>query len=110
MPLTPDDSLEPVTQSLPPTETIPAAEPALAHNLWRIRVVRICFMLFTFEIGVFLVIFPWTDSWSLNYIQGLAPAVEAAWNDPYLRGAVTGLGFLNVYLACVEVILLFRRA
>lgn len=110
MPLTPDDSLEPVAQSLPPTETLPAVEPAQHHSLWRSRVVRICFTLFTFEIGVFLVIFPWTDSWSLNSIQELVPAIQSVWDDPYFRGAVTGLGFLNVYLSCMEVILLFRRS
>ncbi|MGD1095332.1 MAG: hypothetical protein ABSB35_25480 [Bryobacteraceae bacterium] len=110
MPLTPDDSLEPAAQSLPPTETLPAAESAPSQGIWRSRVVRICLTLFTFEIGVFLVIFPWTDSWGFNYVQQLAPAIQGVWNHPYFRGAVTGLGFLNVYLSCLEVILLFRRS
>jgi hypothetical protein len=110
MPLTPDDSLEPAAQSLPPTETFPSKGSAHSHSVWRSRVVRICFMLFTFEIGVFLVIFPWTESWGFNYIQDLAPSIQGVWNDPYFRGAVSGLGFLNVYLSCLEVIFLFKRS
>jgi hypothetical protein len=110
MPLMPDDSYEPAAQSLPPTETIPANEPAPHPSIWHSRVVRICFTLFTFEVGVFLVIFPWTDSWNLNYVQGLVPALQDVWDDPYFRGAVTGLGFLNVYLSFIEVLRLLRRS
>ena len=110
MPLTPDESLGPAAQSLPPAEALPAKELPPGRSVWRSRVVRICFMLFTFEIGVFLVIFPWTESWGFNFIQDLAPSIQNVWSDPYLRGAVSGLGFLNVYLSCLEVIFLFKRS
>jgi len=32
------------------------------------------------------------------------------WDHPYFRGALTGLGFLNVYLAGLQVIRLLKRA
>ena len=74
----------------------------------RRRLVSICFAIFTFEIGLFLVIFPWMDSWSVNSIQGLLPIIQNVWDDPYFRGAVTGVGLVNIYIAFQEVLRLLR--
>lgn len=77
---------------------------------WQSRLLGFCFAIFTFEIGLFLVIFPWMDdTWNLNYFQGFLPVLKSVWNDPYFRGAVTGLGFVNIYIACLEVARLLRR-
>lgn len=73
------------------------------------RLLRVCFAIFTFEIGLFLTVFPWVDIWSLNYFSGWLPALEHVWDDPYFRGAITGLGLVNIYLACTEIIRIFRR-
>jgi hypothetical protein len=73
------------------------------------RLLRLCFAIFTFEIGLFLTVFPWVEIWNLNYFSGWLPALENVWNDPYFRGAITGLGLVNIYLACAEVLRIFRR-
>ena len=73
------------------------------------RLLRICLAIFTFEIGLFLVIFPWVDIWSLNFFSSWIPALENIWEEPYFRGAITGLGLVNIYLALLEVFRLFRR-
>jgi len=69
----------------------------------------VCFAIFTFEIGLFLVVFPWVDTWDFNYFQDLFPALENIWDDPYFRGALTGLGFVNIYVAILEVVKVLRR-
>lgn len=74
------------------------------------RLLRLVFAIFTFEIGLFLTVFPWVDSWSLNYFSGWLPALENVWDEPYFRGAITGLGLINIYVACAEVLRLFRRS
>jgi hypothetical protein len=74
------------------------------------RLLRLCFAIFTFEIGLFLIVFPWVDIWSLNYFSGWLPALENVWDEPYFRGAITGLGLVNVYVACAEVLRLVRRS
>ena len=74
------------------------------------RLLRLCFAIFTFEIGLFLAVFPWVDIWSLNYFSEWIPALESVWDDPYFRGAITGLGLVNIYVACAEVVKLFRRS
>jgi hypothetical protein len=78
---------------------------------WQGRLLGISFAIFAFEIGLFLVIFPWMgDSWDLNYIQSLGPVLQNVWDEPYFRGAVSGLGFLNIYIGMLQIARLFRRS
>jgi hypothetical protein len=49
------------------------------------------------------------ESWNINHIQRWFPHLQDWWDDRYLRGAVSGLGLANVYIACGEVIRLIRR-
>jgi len=69
----------------------------------------LCFALFSFEVGLFLVVFPWMDNWDLNYFQGVFPSLRDTWDDPYFRGAVTGLGMINIYIAILQIFSLIRR-
>ena len=68
----------------------------------RNRVLRYCLALFTLEVGLFLVIFPWTDTWYFNYFQDSTPLFRDIWEDPYFRGGISGLGLVNIYLALLE--------
>ena len=88
----------------PPAETISPAPPSPRQG----KLLTICFAIFAFEIGLFLVIFPWMDSWTLNYFQGLSAGIEALWDEPSFRGLVTGLGFVNIYISLLQVARLFR--
>ncbi|MCU1337074.1 MAG: hypothetical protein JWO19_2655 [Bryobacterales bacterium] len=95
--------------SLTPEPSVPTASGA-RRSTRTPRLLRLCFAIFTFEIGLFLTVFPWVDIWSLNYFSGWIPALENVWDDPYFRGAITGLGLVNIYVACAEVFRLFRRS
>jgi hypothetical protein len=81
----------------------------LGRRLW-----IVLFALFAFEIGAFLVVFPWMDSWSLNHLPSFFAenqiAVQDVWDDPYFRGALSCLGFVNVYIALREIVHLIRRS
>jgi hypothetical protein len=77
---------------------------------WQRRMLRISLALFIFEVGAFLVIFPWTEDWNLNYFQSFTPVIQNLWYQPSFRGALTGLGFVNIYIACLQVIHSFRRS
>jgi hypothetical protein len=74
----------------------------------------VLFALFAFEIGAFLVVFPWMDSWSLNHLPSFFGhdqiAAQDLWDDPYFRGALSCLGFLNVYIALRQIVQLIRRS
>lgn len=94
-----------------PESTVPMdAIPPVPRKRWQGRLVTVCFAVFAFEVGLFLVIFPWQDSWTLNYFQGISPNLESLWDEPSFKGFVTGLGFVNIYIAILQVIRLFRRS
>jgi hypothetical protein len=65
---------------------------------------------FCLEIGLFLLIFPWTDYWDVNYFSELIPSWRAYWDNPYVRGTVSGIGLLNLYISLLEIFRLRRFA
>ena len=71
--------------------------PSLLH-----KVIRYCFALFTLEIGLFLLIFPWTESWLLSEVQDISPLIQELWGNPFVRSGLSGLGAVNVYLSVHE--------
>jgi hypothetical protein len=47
------------------------------------------------------------DSWSVNYFSSIGPVSlqpvwRQFWNNSYVRGAVSGLGLLNIWVAVAE--------
>jgi hypothetical protein len=56
-------------------------------------------MLLLFELGVILLFLPWLPVWESNYFPGHYPALRPYLLHPSLRGAITGLGALDIILA-----------
>lgn len=73
------------------------------HKMWAVLLVTFCL-----EIGLFLVIFPWTSYWETNYFSQVVPGWHVYWYNTYFRGAVSGLGALNLYVALSEILRLRR--
>jgi hypothetical protein len=48
------------------------------------------------ETGFVLVIVPWSAFWDRNYFAGSLPFLLEILNNNYVRGAVSGLGVVNV--------------
>ena len=69
----------------------------------------VLFITFCLEVGIFLVLFPWTPYWDSNYFSALRPWRQY-WDNMYVRGAISGLGVVNLYISLVEVIRLRRFA
>jgi hypothetical protein len=55
-------------------------------------------------------IFPWTEYWDGNYFSALMPRMRDFWDNLYVRGAVSGLGMVNLYISFVEIFRLRRFA
>jgi len=55
-------------------------------------------ILFCLELGVFLVILPWTSLWERNYFLFRFPALAPWLLNHYLRGALSGLGLVDIGL------------
>lgn len=54
------------------------------------------------ETGLLLVLIPWSTFWERNYFVEWSPALEAVLTSNYLRGAISGLGLVNIAAALVE--------
>jgi hypothetical protein len=67
------------------------------------RFLTIIYIVFCFEMGVFLFIFPWIAIWSKNYFVGHYPFFAVITHNYFLRGAISGLGLADVWLALFEV-------
>jgi hypothetical protein len=66
------------------------------------------------ELGLFLLIYPWSDGWSDNYfawaVRGsIQPAWHEFWTNSFVRGAISGMGAVNLWIAVTEVFRLFAR-
>jgi hypothetical protein len=77
---------------------------------WYHKMSAVLLVTFCLEIGLFLVIFPWTEYWDNNYFSALVPALRDYWDNMYFRGAISGLGVADLYIALVEIFRLRRFA
>ena len=53
-------------------------------------------------VGLILVLAPWTSLWDTNYLLQPHPAIRVVLLSAFTRGAVTGLGLVNVLLALLD--------
>jgi hypothetical protein len=88
--------------------------PLPAGKSWFQRLTSVLFIIFCFELGLFLLIYPWTDGWSDNYfawlIHGPSQAAwHAFWDNSYVRGGLSGIGIANLWIAIMEVFHMFTR-
>lgn len=85
-------------------------QPPAPRRSWSSKVFALCFVVFCFEVGVFLVVFPWLDFWDTNSLSTYAPWLAEIWGDPYFRGALSGLGLANIYISFLEIMRLIRNS
>lgn len=78
---------------------------------WMQKASAILFCIFCLELGLFLLVYPWVgDLWNHNWFITLRPEWQRFLLSEQLRGAVSGLGILNLFIGVMEVIRLRRFA
>ena len=75
----------------------PLQEPRM--NRW----LAILYVVICFEMGMSLFMFPWVPLWSQNFFVGHYPWLYSLAANYYVRGAISGLGLIDVFLAFHEV-------
>ena len=66
------------------------------------RFLAIAFILFCFEIGLFLVFVPWSMLWEHNVLLGYSFTLQRFLLNNFVRGAVSGLGVIDLALGLSE--------
>ena len=68
---------------------------------------RLLLAAFFVEAGLGLLLVPWSSYWDRNYFVVAFPATQAALTNNFVRGAVSGLGVVNVAAGLIELLSLF---
>jgi len=70
--------------------------------MWK-RALLVVFILFCIELGLFLMALPWSELWERNLLFSFFPGLRPVFLNHYVRGALSGLGLLNVWVGLSEV-------
>jgi hypothetical protein len=70
----------------------------MGDRQWFVLYILICL-----EVGIFLLLVPWSVIWERNYFLQVYPELRPILLDPTFRGAISGLGVANIYIVLHEV-------
>jgi hypothetical protein len=68
---------------------------------------RLVYVAFFLEVGLLLILLPWSGFWEHNYFAAMSPALQSILANNYVRGAVTGLGVVNLFAGFADLLLVF---
>jgi hypothetical protein len=87
----------------------PTTEPSKSPSpsLWT-KALSLIGVVLCFEVGVFLLVFPWMDAWNQNWFPSQHIWLLDLWESNFFRGALTGLGAINIYISFAEMMRLLR--
>ncbi|HLJ42500.1 MAG TPA: hypothetical protein VKT50_13500 [Candidatus Acidoferrales bacterium] len=63
------------------------------------RLLRVLLLLLWLEMGLLIILIPWSTFWETNYFLNHYPSLIPILLNPYVRGAISGLGVVDAVLA-----------
>lgn len=79
--------------------------------VWMQKVFAIVYVLFCIELGLVLLALPWmSDYWFSGSLLTGWPALQAMMQSGFVRGAISGLGLLDIWLGATEAVRHLRPA
>jgi hypothetical protein len=58
-------------------------------------------------VGLLLVVLPWSGFWERNYFAYAWPSIRPLLTNDYVRGAISGLGLVNLFAGFAELMPVF---
>jgi hypothetical protein len=83
-------------------ETAVPAEPV--PPVWVQRLWLIIYVVFCIELGMLLIVLPWKPVWHANALLTNYPTLKVLFQNYFLRGLVTGLGVIDIWLGVSEAV------
>jgi hypothetical protein len=68
---------------------------------------RLLYVAFFLEVGLLLIVVPWSGYWDRNYFAAVFPPLRSIIASNFVRGAVTGLGVVNVVAGLADLTVVF---
>jgi hypothetical protein len=65
------------------------------------------YIAFFLEVGLLLIVLPWSAFWDRNYFAATWPGLRPIVTNNFVRGAVTGLGLVNLVAGFADLTLVF---
>ncbi len=84
------------------TGSVAAPQKEKEAPLWMRRLSLVVFVLCCLEIGLLLVVLPWTRIWTENSLLAGSPRLQVFTQQYFVRGLVSGLGLLDIWLGLWE--------
>ncbi|MBI4478200.1 MAG: hypothetical protein HY654_13585 [Acidobacteria bacterium] len=63
---------------------------------------RLVFVAYFIEVGLLLVLVPWSTFWERNYFVEAMPVLGDFAKNNFVRGAISGLGVINLYAGLAD--------
>jgi hypothetical protein len=86
-----------------PEPAAPSRAALTTGQLWARRLGLLVFVLICLELGIALVVLPWTHLWTDNNLLLEYPTVRFWAANAFVRGAFSGLGLIDIWLGIWEV-------
>ena len=64
-------------------------------------------MAFFVEVGLLLIVLPWSSFWERNYFAFVWPTLLPLLKNNFVRGAVSGLGLVNLAAGFADLAVMF---
>jgi len=75
----------------------------------RERIRTLVYLFYLFEVGLFLLLVPWSSLWEGNYFVSELPQIRVLCMNPFLRGAVSAVGFLHLVAGACDSLAFIRE-
>ena len=86
------------------TAPVPPAHPEELPPVWLQRTFTFVYVLFCMTLGMALVTLPWTSTWFEDGVITRWPAAQQFLQTGFVRGCISGLGFIDIWLGILEAI------
>ncbi len=87
-----------------PVLVMPPPPKPSRSQVWIQRVWLIVFVLFCLEMGIILMVGPWTRAWTQNSLMTAYPALQRFLMNGFVRGVVTGIGIVDFWIGITRAV------
>jgi hypothetical protein len=91
-------------ESRGPVLVMPPPLPPKKPHVWLQRIWLVVFVLFCLEVGIILTALPWTGIWTENSLLLGYPQLREFLMQNFVRGLVSGLGLVDIWMGVAEAV------